>query len=109
MNAVSPVDFTVPAGIVYSTGGNIAQGDDVAMAHSLETTVRGLGMPTKLVNGKVWLDQEFAVCKAGKRLDSKQAALLKLFGVAVAEFVVKPSAYWSSATMEVKVVDAIEE
>lgn len=109
MNAISPIDFTVPEGIVYTTGGNIAQEDDVPMAHSLETTIRGLGMPTKLVNGRVWLDQEYVVCKADKRLDSKQAALLKLFGVPVAEFVVKPIAYWSSAAMEVKVVDAMEE
>jgi mRNA turnover protein 4 len=45
----------------------------------------------------------------GDKLDSRQAALLKLFGVAVAEFVVRPIAYWISATMEVKVVDAMEE
>ena len=85
------------------------QEDDVPMVHSLETAVRGLGMPTRLVNGKVNLDQEFVVCREGKRLDSKQAALLKVFGVATAEFVVRPSAYWTSATMEVTVVDAMEE
>lgn len=109
MNAVSPITFTVPAGVVYSTGGNVPQEDDVPMAHSLETAVRGFGMPTRLVNGKVQLDQEFVVCREGKRLDSKQAALLKMFGVATAEFVVRPSAYWTSATMEVTVVDAMEE
>jgi mRNA turnover protein 4 len=92
MNCISPITFTVPAGVVYSTGGNIRQEDDVPLAHSLETTVRGLGMPTRLVNGKVTLDQEYVVCKEGKKLDSKQASLLKLFGVAVAEFQVKPTA-----------------
>ncbi|RPB03676.1 hypothetical protein L873DRAFT_1669025 [Choiromyces venosus 120613-1] len=109
MNAVPPITFTVPAGIVYSTGGNVAQEEDVPMAHSLETAVRGLGMPTRLVNGKVWLDQEFVVCREGKKLDPKQATLLKMFGVATAEFVVRPSAYWTSATMEVTEVDAMEE
>jgi len=109
MNAVSPITFTVPAGVVYSTGGNVPQEDDVPMAHSLETAVRGFGMPTRLVNGQVRLDQEFVVCSEGKRLDSKQAALLKVFGVATAEFVVRPSAYCTSATIKVTVVDAMEE
>ncbi|PWW74388.1 hypothetical protein C7212DRAFT_212364 [Tuber magnatum] len=109
MNAISPITFTIPAGAVYSTGGNVQQEEDVPMAHSLETTVRGLGMPTRLVNGKVWLDQEFVVCQEGKKLDSKQAALLKMFGVATAEFVIRPSAYWTSATTEVTAVDAMEE
>ncbi|CAZ84748.1 unnamed protein product [Tuber melanosporum] len=109
MNAVSPITFIVPAGVVYSSGGSLQQEEDVPMAHSLETTVRGLGMPTRLVNGKVHLDQEFVVCKEGKKLDSKQATLLKIFGIPTAEFVIRPSAYWTSATMQVTAVGAMEE
>ncbi|KAL7269305.1 mRNA turnover and ribosome assembly protein [Rhizina undulata] len=109
MNFIAPMTFTVPEGIVYSMGGQIAAEDDVPLAHSLESTVRGLGMPTRLRNGKVTLDQEFLVCKEGQKLDSKQAALLKLFGCAVAEFKVKPLAYWNAASEEVKVLDAMEE
>lgn len=90
----SPLTFTVPAGTVYSTGGQIPAEDDVPLPHSLETTVRDLGMPTRLVNGKVTLDGDYTVCKEGKTLDSKQTRLLKQFGVAIAEFKIKLIAYY---------------
>ncbi len=93
--------FTVPAGVVYSMGGEIAAEDDVPMAHSLEPELRKLGMPTSLVKGKVVLQNEYTVCVEGKVLDSRQTRLLKLFGVATAEFAVELRAYWSSATSEV--------
>ncbi|KAI9831356.1 MAG: hypothetical protein M1819_005130 [Sarea resinae] len=102
-------DFTVPAGTVYSQGGEIPAEEDVPMAHSLEQTVRKMGMPTSLVKGKVTLDQPYTVCKEGSVLNSHQTALLKLFGVATAEFRVQIKAYWSAATNEVKEVDAMEE
>ncbi|CCX06530.1 Similar to mRNA turnover protein 4 homolog; acc. no. Q7S302 [Pyronema omphalodes CBS 100304] len=105
MGAVSPIDFVVPAGVVYSLGGQMPAEDDVPLAHSLETTVRALGMPTKLNKGKVWLDQEYVLCKEGQKLDSKQAALLKLFGRMTAEFAVTPTAYWTSETEEVTVLE----
>ena len=85
--------FTVPPGTVYSRGGEVPIEDDVPLPHSLETTVRGLGMPTRLVHGKVTLDQEFTVCKEGDVLNSNQTRLLKLFGSAMAEFSVKLIAY----------------
>ncbi|KAF3079577.1 mRNA turnover and ribosome assembly protein [Orbilia oligospora] len=107
--AVSPLTFTVPAGTVYSRGGEIAEEDDVPLAHSLETTVRGLGMPTRLVNGKVTLNEEYTVCEEGDVLNSQQTRLLKLFGVVTSEFKVKLSAYWSSADSEVKEIDVMEE
>lgn len=81
--------FVVPAGTVYTRGGEIPITDDVPLPHSLETTVRALGMPTRLVTGKVILDQDFVVCKEGEVLNSKQTRLLKLFGSAMAEFSVK--------------------
>jgi len=46
-------------------------------------------MPTRLVHGKVTLDQEFVVCKEGDILNSNQTRLLKLFGSAMAEFSIK--------------------
>lgn len=92
MNCIAPLTFVVPEGTVYSMGGQIPSEEDVPLAHSLESTVRALGMPTKLVQGKVHLDQPYTVCKEGQKLDSKQANLLKQFGCAVAEFQVKPVA-----------------
>ena len=48
-------EFTVPAGIVYSTGGETAVEEDVPMAHSLEPELRKLNMPTSLTKGKITL------------------------------------------------------
>lgn len=81
--------FTVPAGIVYSMGGEIAAEDDVPMAHSLEPELRKLNMPTTLTKGKISLENPYTVCKEGAVLDSRQTRLLKLFGVATSEFTVQ--------------------
>lgn len=97
--------FVVPEGVVYSMGGKQPVEDDVPLPHSLEVTVRKWGMPTRLEKGRVLLDQEFVLCEEGKVLNSNQTALLKLFGVAMAEFRVQVLAYWSAATEEVTVVD----
>jgi mRNA turnover protein 4 len=81
--------FTVPAGIVYSMGGEIAAEDDVPMAHSLEPELRKLNMPTTLTKGKISLENPYTVCKEGEVLDSRQTRLLKLFGVATSQFTVQ--------------------
>ena len=80
-------EFVVPAGMVYSMGGEVAEEDDVPMAHSLEPELRRLNMPTSLTKGKITLQQPYTVCKEGDVLDSRQTRLLKLFGVATAEYV----------------------
>jgi len=82
-------EFTIPAGIVYSMGGEIAADEDVPMAHSLEPELRKLNVPTSLVKGKISLQNAYTVCKEGDVLDSRQTRLLKLFGVATAEFSVQ--------------------
>jgi mRNA turnover protein 4 len=98
--------FTVPEGVVHSRGGEEKPEDDVPLPHSLEVTVRKWGMPTRLDKGKVMLDQPYTVCEEGRELNSNQTALLKLFGVALAEFKVEVKAYWSAATNKVTEVDA---
>ncbi|KAF1827067.1 uncharacterized protein K489DRAFT_375156 [Dissoconium aciculare CBS 342.82] len=97
--------FIVPEGVVHSRGGEEKAEDDVPLPHSLEVTVRKWGMPTRLDKGKVTLDQPYTVCEEGRELNSNQTALLKLFGVALAEFKVEVKAYWSAATKEVTEVD----
>jgi mRNA turnover protein 4 len=82
-------EFVVPAGIVYSMGGEIASEEDVPMAHSLEPELRKLNMPTTLTKGKITLQNPYTVCKEGEVLDSRQTRLLKLFGVATADFTVQ--------------------
>jgi mRNA turnover protein 4 len=97
--------FTVPEGVVYSRGGEIPITDDVPVAHSVETTLRKWGMPTRLEKGKVVLDAPYTVCKEGQVLNSHQTALLKAFGVAMAEFKVQILAHWSAGSGTVEVID----
>ncbi|KAJ8101192.1 ribosomal protein L10-domain-containing protein [Lipomyces tetrasporus] len=92
---VASVSFTVPSGIIYSRAGQIPVEDDIPLPHSLESTLRvQLGVPTSLKNGKIVIENDFEVCKEGDVLDAKQTRLLKLFGIACAEFRVRLVAYW---------------
>ena len=85
------------------TEGNSLE-DNPPLAHSLETTVRKWGLPTRLVKGKVMLDEDHVLCKDGQVLDSNQTALLKLFGVPMATFRVRLLAYWAAGTQTVTVL-----
>lgn len=107
---VSTRDFTIPNGVVCSRGGEIPEADDEPMSHTIEPELRKLGVPTRLVKGKITLEMTdggngYQVCKAGQTLDSKQTTLLKLFGVASSEFRVGLKAYWTRSTAEVKVLE----
>jgi ribosomal protein L10 len=97
---VAPRGFTVPPGVVYSTGGDVDPTGDVPMGHTVEPELRRLGMPTSMVRGKVFLgsgngdvavesQEGYVVCKQGDVLDSRQTRLLKLFGICLATFQVK--------------------
>ena len=114
--ATAPRAFAIPWGPVYSTAGEVPPEHDVPLGHALEPELRRLGVPTRMVRGRVVLepppggavgDDEagFVVCREGDTLDARQARLLKLFGVCLAEFRVAVRAYWSAATGEVTVVD----
>ncbi|KAK9319896.1 ribosomal protein L10-domain-containing protein [Lipomyces orientalis] len=93
---IASVSFTVPSGIIYSRAGQIPVEDDIPLPHSLESTLRvQLGVPTSLKNGKIVIENDFEVCKEGDVLDAKQTRLLKLFGIACAEFRVRLVAYWA--------------
>ncbi|RYO78090.1 hypothetical protein DL762_008881 [Monosporascus cannonballus] len=119
--AVASRDFVLPYGQVYSTGGEVPAEHDVPLGHTLEPELRRLGVPTRMVKGRVVLepppggdddddaaggDGGYVVCREGDVLDSRQTRLLKLFSVCMSEFRVRVRAYWSAATSEVTVVDA---
>lgn len=102
--------FVLPAGVVHSQGGQIAAEDDVPVQHSVEPMLRKWGLPTRLEKGKVVLDDDYTVCVEGKGLDSHQTAVLKFFGVAMAEFKIKLLAYWTADGGEVtKVEEPVDE
>jgi hypothetical protein len=92
----SPRTFIVPPGVVYATAGEVPQEYDVPLEHSIEPELRRLGVPTRMVKGRVVLGEEdgggsegYVVCREGDTLDSRQTRLLKLFGVCLSEFRVK--------------------
>lgn len=95
----------VPAGVVYSQGGAIAEQDDVPVPVTQESNLKRFGMVTTLEKGKVTIDEEFVVARDGEVLDSKSAALLKMFGVAMAVFEVGVVARYDAGTEEVVVVE----
>lgn len=101
---VASRDFTLPAGMLYSRGGEIPPSEDAPIGHSVEPGLRKLGVPTRLVKGRVELEQDFQVCKEGQILGSGQTTLLKMFGVVTAEFKVDIRAYWTAESGEVTVV-----
>lgn len=96
--------FILPSGVLYSRGGEIPVEEDVPLAHSAEPGLRKLGLPTRLVKGRVELDADFQVCKEGEVLGSGQTTLLKQFGIALAEFKVEVMAWWERDTGSVEVV-----
>ncbi|KAI5294878.1 mRNA turnover and ribosome assembly protein [Ascosphaera acerosa] len=93
---VATRDFTIPNGVVYAQAGEVAPEHDQPLSHTIEPQLRKLGVPTRLVKGKVTLEMDggYPVCKAGKTLDSRQTTLLKMFGVRMAEFRVAIKAQW---------------
>ncbi|PGH03240.1 hypothetical protein AJ79_07435 [Helicocarpus griseus UAMH5409] len=108
----TPRSFTIPPGIVYSTAGEIATENDEPISHTIEPTLRKLGVPTRLVKGKVVLEMEgegYTVCREGDVLDSRQTTLLKIFGVQVAEFRVAMKAQWDRKDGKVTVLEQEEE
>ena len=102
---VSTRPFTLPAGTLYTRAGEIPESEDVPLAHSIEPTLRKLGVPTRMVKGRVELDEPFQVCMEGEVLGSGQTTLLKMFGVATAEFGVEIKAWWVKETGEMQVAE----
>ncbi|KAM0341956.1 hypothetical protein ACHAPQ_000260 [Fusarium lateritium] len=115
--AVATRDFSIPTGIVYATAGEVPAEHDVPLEHSIEPEMRRLGVPTRMVKGRVVLGdeagqgEEYVVCKDGDVLDSRQTRLLKLFDMCMSEFKVKVLAYWNAGNSEVTEVnsEAMEE
>lgn len=101
--------FTIPNGLVTSRAGEIPADQDEPISHTIEPALRKLGVPTRLVKGKVTLEltegqDGYPVCKKGEVLDSRQTTLMKMFGVLSAEFKVELKAYWTRSTEEVKIL-----
>merc|ERR1712168_1399595 len=73
-------------------------------SHAIEPQLRLLGMPTELKKGVVHLMQDYTVCKAGDKLTSEQARILKLFDHKQAQFKLNMIAVWSREDGSFKVL-----
>ncbi|SCV00246.1 LAMI_0G03818g1_1 [Lachancea mirantina] len=102
----APLTFELPAGIVYSRGGQISESDDVPMVHSLDPTMRNkFKIPTKIKSGKITIENPFRVCTEGDVLDVRQALILKQFGVAAAQFKVGIIAFYDNESSKVEILN----
>ncbi|QKX58340.1 uncharacterized protein TRUGW13939_05462 [Talaromyces rugulosus] len=107
---VSTRAFTIPNGVVYSRAGEIPVSDDEPISHTVEPALRKLGVPTRLIKGKVLLEltdgeKGYLVCREGETLDSRQTTILKMFGVASSEFRVLMKAQWEREDHTVTVLE----
>ena len=93
--------FVIPRGVMLTTSYGAEVGDEDPLPMAIEPRLRSLGVPTKIVRGKVILeeiaDQDenvmdeddeggYVVCRQNDALDSRQTEILKIFGKRMAEF-----------------------
>jgi mRNA turnover protein 4 len=111
---MAPRGFTIPRGELKTHFG-VQGGEDDPIPISQEPYLRKLGVPTRLVKGKVTLEEVedqneegYVVCRAGETLDSRQTTLLKIFGVRMAEFKVSLKAVWEKSIGTVREIGQME-
>ncbi|KAJ2455476.1 mRNA turnover and ribosome assembly protein [Coemansia sp. RSA 2336] len=107
----------------YPRAGNIAEykvvvkAGEVVRGHAeepfpnnMEPTLRQLGMPTSLKQGKIMLDSDYVICEKGDVLSPNQAHLLKHFWEKMATFKIKLVAHWHQSGEFVKLdADSTDE
>ena len=76
------VPFTIPAGPLPN------------FQHSIFDHLQKLGLPVKLDKGVIIVTNETRVCSVGDELSAQAAQVLKLFGVASADFNIKLTGHW---------------
>lgn len=115
--AVAAQDFRIPPGELYTAYG-VEGGEEDPLPMSIEPTLRRLGVPTKIMKGKVTLEDRpedsmdaeegYGVCKEGDVLDSRQTSILKIFGVRMAEFTMDLKAAYDKANQSVRSIEAMD-
>jgi len=107
----------IPAGEIYTQYG-VDGGEDDPVPVQIEPTLRKLGVPTRLVKGKVTLeerpdgsmedDEGYLVCKEGDTLDSRQTSLLKILGVRMSEFRIGLKAVFDKESSTIRELGVME-
>jgi len=83
---VATEEFIIPEGPL----------DKNQFGHSMEPTLRMLGLPTHLNVGIIEVERDYVVCEVGEVLTPEKAKLLKLWGVKMANFQFNVVVYWSN-------------
>lgn len=115
--AVASQAFRIPAGELHTAYG-VEGGEEDPLPMSIEPTLRRLGVPTKIVRGKVFLEERpddamdteegYEVCKEGDVLDSRQTSILKIFGMRMAEFTIDLKAVYNKNIGSVRSLSEME-
>lgn len=105
IHAISEQDYaragTVATYRVVVSEGEVKRGySQEVFPNNMEPQLRELGMPTRLKQGKITINEEYVICEKGDRLTPQQAQLLKHFWEKMATFQIKLLSYWQSSTGE---------
>lgn len=116
--AVATQEFRIPQGELHTAYGHGGEEDPLPL--QIEPQLRKLGVPTRIVKGKVMLEETtddvmagdeeegYLVCKEGDTLDSRQTSILKIFGVRMAEFKMGLRAVYDKQSEKVKEMTEME-
>ncbi|KIW33482.1 uncharacterized protein PV07_00328 [Cladophialophora immunda] len=115
--SIATRDVRIPPGEIHTQYG-VEGGEDDPLPVQIEPTLRKLGIPTRLVKGKVVLEEHpegsmdeeegYLVCKEGETLDSRQTSILKILGVRMSEFRIGLRAVFDKNTSTVRELGAME-
>jgi mRNA turnover protein 4 len=110
-------EVRIPHGEIHTQYG-VEGGEDDPLPVQIEPTLRKLGIPTRLVKGKVTLeaqpddamdeDEGYLVCREGDTLDSRQTSILKILGVRMSEFRIGLKAVFDKNAASVKVLGEMD-
>jgi mRNA turnover protein 4 len=106
-------EVRIPHGEIHTQYG-VEGGEDDPLPVQIEPTLRKLGIPTRLVKGKVTLEEQpddamdedegYLVCREGDILDSRQTSILKILGVRMSEFRIGLKAVFDKNAASVRVL-----
>jgi mRNA turnover protein 4 len=110
-------EIRVPAGEVHTQYG-VPGGEEDPLPISIEPTLRKLGIPTRIIKGKVVLEEHpegsmdneegYLVCREGDTLDSRQTSILKILGVKMSKFQIGLKAVFDKKAETVREIGQME-
>lgn len=85
---IANMDVELPEGpVIHQPSGDV-------LPHTLEPSLRKLGLSTSLLKGVPTLLSNHVICKKGQSLTPDQAQILKLIGIQMSTFKLKLKALW---------------